>query len=143
LEADHQFSLIRWKLVAAIAGVAAFAVVGYFMTRIESDPEGQFIGWMTIVVFGTVGVLFIPGNILILLISRPTIRISPAGIEDRRLGVGCIPWEAIESAAIHSDRAFPRARVPSNYRQYLYLKLKDEEYWTSRMPLRCRIWHPR
>jgi len=57
-------------------------------------------------------------------------RIGPAGIEDRVLGVGLIPWADIEDV----DLAVTSAAGS------LVITLRNEDEWVRRMPLTSRAW---
>jgi hypothetical protein len=64
----------------------------------------------------------------------PTLIINESGIDDKRLGVGQIPWTAISSVS-----AF---KTPLSNKPLIEIWLSDENTYVSRMPRRHRMVAP-
>ena len=64
----------------------------------------------------------------------PTLIINESGIDDKRLGVGQIPWTAISSVSA--------CKAPLRNKSLIELWLSDESAYVSRMPRRMRMVAP-
>jgi hypothetical protein len=64
----------------------------------------------------------------------PTLIINESGIDDKRLGVGQIPWTAISAVLA--------CKAPLRNKSVIELWLSDESTYVSRMPRRMRMVAP-
>lgn len=76
--------------------------------------------WVAIVI----GVLATRFGLQLMFRKGPTLIINEFGIEDKRLGVGQIPWAAVSSVSSYKVRSSP----------FIELWLSDESAYLSRMP---------
>src|SRR5687767_9816731 len=85
------------KLLGLLALTCAMVGVSYFCTTL---PEllPQVVGWIGVGFFG-LGFIALP---IMFFRTGPQVLITDEGIEDRRLKIGVIRWEAIRSLSIGS-----------------------------------------
>jgi hypothetical protein len=95
------------------------ALTSYYAARTASGLT-QIAGWFGLVFFA-LGTVVIP---LRLLRRGPVVIIDDAGVLDRRLGVGLIPWQDISSVSISQIRN----------QRFISLWLRNEEHYLSRWP---------
>ncbi len=108
------FSLMLVWFIAMIFGISAPLIVV------------RVVAWLGIVIgVSSLRQIFRKG---------PTLIINESGIDDKRLGVGQIPWTAISSVS-----AF---KVPFRNKPLIELWLSDESTYVSRMPRRIRMVAP-
>ena len=112
------FSLLLLWLIAMIFGIS------------DSVIAVRVVAWLGIVL----GV--ITGWFGLQQMSRkgPTLIINESGIDDKRLGVGQIPWTAISSVSA--------CKAPLRSKSLIELWLSDESAYVSRMPRRMRMVAP-
>jgi hypothetical protein len=99
-----EFSTSKIKLAGLL--IVAFLLLGacYFFTTLPSI-KAQIAGWAGLAFFGF-GVLVIVWQ-LFKPNSGPTVTIDDQGIFDRRLKIGAVPWNTIQSVwvgAVHSQK---------------------------------------
>ncbi len=102
-------------LLAAIG----FVVGGVFLVARGSGADA-WVGWMSIAFFGAGIPLFARQ----LLDSKPRVILDDAGVFDRTLGVGAIPWSEIKGAYVKS--------VHGN--SFVCLVLTDPDRWVRKLP---------
>lgn len=107
------------KYIRHLVVVGVFAAIDVFMIMRGSSPGELYGGWFGLLCFGSSGLVFMRE----LRDSRPRIIINELGIEDRKLGVGLIPWSEITGAYIKS--------VKGN--DFICLLLRNPEMWTHKL----------
>ncbi len=115
------FKRSYWRIVPLLIGSLAFVTAGAFL--LVHSPD-KWIGWMSIILFGGCGLVFIWQ----LLDSRPRLIIDDRGVFDRTLGIGAIPWSEIADA-------YPRTIASSSF---VCLVLRQPERFLSLLPRRRR-----
>ncbi|MCG3201558.1 MAG: hypothetical protein NFCOHLIN_01428 [Gammaproteobacteria bacterium] len=90
-------SASRRKLVLPLTASAGCVALGVFLVASESGA-GHWVGWMCIVFFGTGILLFVRQ----LVDTQPRVVLDEAGVLDRTLGVGVIPWSDIGSSYVRT-----------------------------------------
>jgi hypothetical protein len=112
------FSLLLLWFIAMMFGIS------------DSVIAVRVVAWLGIIL----GV--IPGWFVLQQMSRkgPTLIINESGIDDKRLGVGQIPWTAISSVSA--------CKAPLRNKSLIELWLSDESAYVSRMPRRMRMVAP-
>ena len=110
------FPLMLVWFVAMIFGISALPIVV------------RVVAWLGIV-FGVPAAWF---GLRLMLRKGPTLTINESGIDDKRLGVGRIPWTAISSVSAYEVRNKP----------LIELWLSDETAFVSRMPRWQRMYAP-
>ena len=110
------FPLILMWFIAMIFGISA-------------PPIGlRVLAWLGI----AIGVLAAWLGIQQMIRKGPTLIINESGIDDKRLGVGQIPWTAISSISAYAVRNKP----------IIELWLSDESTYVSRLPRWQRMYAP-
>jgi len=97
----------------------AFTAAGVSLLQ-RGDPAARWIAIACILFFGA-GTLVLARQ---LLDRRPRLVFDDIGVTDRTLGVGRIPWEAIEDAQLASIRN----------NAFVCLTLRDEAHWVAKLP---------
>jgi hypothetical protein len=110
------FPLMLAWFIAMIFGISASPIV----VRVAA--------WFGIV-FGVAAAWF---GLQLMYRKGPTLTINESGIDDKRLGVGQIPWTAISSVSAYEVRNKP----------LIELWLSDESTYVSRMPRWQRMYAP-
>ncbi len=110
------FPLMLVWFIAMIFGISAPSIVM------------RVVAWLGIVF----GVLAAPFGLQLVFRKGPTLTINESGIDDKRLGVGQIPWTAISSVSAYVVRNKP----------LIELWLSDESSYVSRMPRWQRMCAP-
>lgn len=108
----------RLKYVLLLIASAGFVAAGAFLVAFESGASA-WVGWTCIVLFGAGIPLFARQ----LFDSRPRVVLDEAGVFDRTLGVGTIPWSDIESSYVKS--------IHGN--SFVCLILRNPERWVGRL----------
>lgn len=85
------------KYILLLIASAGFVAGGIFLVAFDRGT-GVWAGWMCIVFFGAGIPLFARQ----LFDSKPRVVLDEAGVFDRTLGVGIIPWSDIESCYVKS-----------------------------------------
>jgi len=106
------------KLLGLLALTCVMVGVSYFCTTL--GLLAQVVGWIGVGFFA-LGFIAIP---VMFFRTGPQVLITDEGIEDRRLKIGLIRWEAIRSLSIRS--------VEST--KFLCIELFDPETYLSRLP---------
>ncbi|HKY32491.1 MAG TPA: STM3941 family protein [Candidatus Polarisedimenticolia bacterium] len=109
----------KLKLLGLLALTCAMVGVCYFCTTLAGLLP-QVVGWIGVGFFG-LGFIVIP---VLFFRSGPQVLITHEGIDDRRLKIGTIPWEAVRSLSIRSVEAT----------KFLCVELFDPEAYLSRLP---------
>jgi hypothetical protein len=113
----------RRRYALLTLGSVAFVVMGIWIIM---KTGNWALGLVTILFFGT----GIAVGVWQLLDTRPRLQITDAGILDRTLGVGLIPWADITGAYINSV----------NREYFICLNLRDEQAYLSRLsPLKRKL----
>lgn len=112
------FSLILVWLVAMIFGIS------------EPPIVVRVVAWLGIVL----GVSTAWFGLQQMFRKGPTLIINESGIDDKRLGVGQIPWTAISSVSTYKTLLRTKPLIE--------LWLSDESTYVSRMPRRIRMVAP-
>jgi hypothetical protein len=107
------------KYVRHLVSVTVFLAIDVYMIAHTYTTGEQWIGWTGLVFFGSLIVVFSRE----LLDSRPRIIINEMGIEDRKLGVGLIPWSEITGAYVKSFKGA----------DFICLLLRNPEMWTHKL----------
>ena len=107
------------KLLGLLALTCVMVGVSYFCTTL-SGLLPQVVGWIGVGFFG-LGFIALP---IMFFRTGPQVLITDEGIEDRRLKIGVIRWEAIRSLSLRS--------VEST--KFLCVELFDPERYLSRLP---------
>jgi hypothetical protein len=81
------------------------------------------------IIFGVFAAWF---GLKLMLRKGPTLIINESGINDKRLGVGQIPWTAVSSVSAYEVRNKP----------FIELWLSDESTYVSRLPRWQRMYAP-
>jgi hypothetical protein len=110
------FPLVLVWFVAMVFGISASPIVV------------RVVAWLGIV-FGVPAAWF---GLQLMFRKGPTLTINESGIDDKRLGVGQIPWTAISSVSAYEVRNNP----------LIELWLSDESTYVSRMPRWQRMYAP-
>jgi hypothetical protein len=110
------FSLMLAWFIAMIFGISDLPIVV------------RVVAWLGIVI----GVSAAWVGLQQMFRKGPTLIINESGIDDKRLGVGQIPWTAISSVSAYEVRNKP----------LIELWLSDESTYVSRMPRRHRMFAP-
>ena len=108
----------RIKFAFLILVAAGFVILGVFIL-VKGKSTDAWIGWSSIAFFG----LGIPLFAKQLFDARPRVILDEAGVFDRTLGVGIIPWSEISGAylkVIHGNA-------------FICLVLKDSSRWTQNL----------
>ena len=108
----------RLKYVLLLCAALGFIAGGIFIIS-HGKPDETWIGWMSVIVFGS-GVPLFAWQ---LFDSRPRLVIDEQGILDRTLGVGVIPWSEITCAYVKS--------IQSN--DFICLEVRNPERWLARL----------
>lgn len=98
---DHlEFYNSKVKLVGLFGLTILMVGVSYFCTTLPGLVP-QVFGWLGVCFFG-LGLVIIPARFFR---SRPEVVIDRRGIEDRRLGIGLIPWEDVIGVSVRAIRS--------------------------------------
>ncbi|WP_116812342.1 STM3941 family protein [Steroidobacter cummioxidans] len=108
----------RLKYILLLIASAGFVAGGVFLVVFENGAR-DWVGWMSIVFFGAGIPLFARQ----LFDSKPRVVLDEAGVFDRTLGVGTIPWSDIESCYVKS--------IHGN--NFVCLVLRHPERWVSKL----------
>lgn len=116
----------RGRLVLLLLVALAFVFGGAVMVITGRDLETTLTGWASIVFFGGGGAVFVTQ----LIDARPRIVLNDAGVFDRSLRVGVVPWCEILGAEVRD--------VASN--RFIALRLRDPHAFTARLgPVHRRL----
>lgn len=118
------FRASRPKQLLLMLLALAMSGLGLWMTT-RDDIEAVAAGWVCMVFFGG-GVLLIVGRVLA---KEPPLVLSQAGIEDRRLGAGLVPWSEIADVGL----------VVVKSRTFLAIELVDEDSLLARLSFWPRL----
>lgn len=130
LRIDGSRSRYALLLAAALAFVVVAVLILLRGTRLAASLPGTsfetFVGWAGVAFFGACALVFARQ----LFDPRPRIVIDNAGVLDRTLGVGVIPWDEICDAQLRHIGGQP----------FISLELRDEEPWLARLrPMHRRL----
>ncbi|RSK31759.1 STM3941 family protein [Hymenobacter metallilatus] len=107
----------RWRYALLTLGGLVFVAMGVFMIV----TEGKWgLGLVSIAFFGMCAVV----GVWQFFDTRPRLQLSDAGILDRTLGVGLIPWTDIANAYVRGI----------NHEYFICLQLYNEEAYVRRLP---------
>ncbi len=107
------------KVLGLLGLTCVMVAASYFCTTL-ANVTPRLVGWVGIVFFGF-GFIAFP---VMFFRSGPQVVVSDAGIEDRRLKLGLIPWEDIRALSVGSV----------NSAKFLCIELVDREKYLSRLP---------
>ena len=107
------------KMALLFIGCAALVAVCYWCTGIPTI-KAQLAGWGGLVFFGA-GLIIIP--IQAVRQRGAVLTFSPTGVEDRRFGLGLVPWDEVVHVQVQSVRD----------QRFLCLYLRDEAPYLARM----------
>lgn len=114
----------RYALLLLLA--LCFVVGGAFILWHDTGLLARVVGWANLVFFGACAAIFLRQ----LFDRRPRLLIDDAGVTDRTLGIGTIPWNAIVDARLRRVGRQP----------FIGLTLRDEAAWLARLgPLKRRV----
>jgi hypothetical protein len=129
LRIDGSRSRYALLLAAALAFVVVAALILSPGTRPAASlgtPLETFVGWAGIAFFGACALVLARQ----LSDPRPRIVIDDAGVFDRTLGVGVIPWDEIGDAQLRYIGGHP----------FISLQLRNEEAWLVKLrPMHRRL----
>lgn len=114
----------KGPIAAGVAIMAGFLLVAFWMMGLEAWWP-RLIGFLSLVCFSPI---LIAGTIQCL-DPRPSLLISTHGIEDRRWGVGAIPWQAVAMVL--------ETRVGGH--RVLEVVPHDPDAWCARIPRWRRV----
>ncbi len=110
----------RWKYALFLVATLFCLGAGIFLLRIpKATGEERFIAWLAVFTFGFTTAV----NIWRFVDSRPRLRITAEGIDDRTLGLGIIPWPEITDAYVKSIKSH----------DFVCLVLRSPEKWIDRL----------
>jgi hypothetical protein len=109
----------RQKYLVLLIAAMGFVAGGIFMILHPRSPADRWIGWMSLIFFGS-GVPLFGKKISE---SGPRLIINDQGIFDRTLGIGTIPWSEITGAYIKS--------IKDN--DFICLELRNPEMWSNQL----------
>jgi hypothetical protein len=107
------------RLLGLLVLTAIMVALCYWCTTLAGLLP-RAVGWFGVVFFG-LGFIMIPVK---LVTSGPQVMINDEGIEARRLGVGLIPWQDIDSLSLASV----------NRTRFLNIWVTDPEKYISILP---------
>lgn len=123
---DREFYVVKpIKLYASkrkyslFLGISLIFVISGIFLMLQNDSEARVVGLLCTVFFGLCVAVFI----FQLFDAKPRIIIDDAGILDRTLGVGLIPWTEITNTYLGS--------ISGN--DFICLELKDEALWVNKL----------
>jgi hypothetical protein len=109
----------RGRLALLLLVALAFVFGGVFILLVGHDLRATLTGWSSIVFFGACAAVFV----VQLLDARPRVVIDDAGVFDRSLRVGVIPWREILGAEVRE----------AAQNRFIALRLRDPHKFTSRL----------
>lgn len=109
----------RMKLIGLLVLTCALVGASYFCTTLPGRTS-PIVGWIGVGFFG-LGFIAFP---LMFFRTGPQVVINDQGIDDRRLKVGVIRWDAIRSLSISSISSA----------KFLCVEVVDPEQYLSRLP---------
>lgn len=86
----------RAKFFGMLLTASVFATIGVFVVFDRTKPANAWVGALNVIVFGSAVVVFARQAFD----RRPRVVIDDAGVFDRTLRVGIIPWDQIDGAFI-------------------------------------------
>lgn len=124
----------RSRYALLLAAALAFVAVAALILARGARPEAALLGNSFETFVSGAGIAFFGVCALVLarqlFDSRPRIVIDDAGVFDRTLGVGVIPWDEIRGAQLRHIGGHP----------FVSLELRDEESWLARLrPMHRRL----
>lgn len=108
----------RLKYILLLIASAGFVASGIFLVAFDTGAS-NWVGWISIVFFGAGIPLFARQ----LFDSKPRVVLDEAGVFDRTLGVGTIPWSDIESSYVKS--------ISGN--SFVCLVLRNPQRWIGKL----------
>jgi hypothetical protein len=108
-----------WKSLAFLSICLIFGVLGIILLIQHETPKAVAYGILFTIIFVFGGIVFS----IQMLNRKPRITINDSGIEDRKLGVGKILWEDIESVELR--RVFATS--------FIVLKLANKEKYLEKL----------
>lgn len=120
-----RYHISKPKLYGLLAISVLFVATGIWMTVAGDGPVEKILGLMCAVFFGMSFFVF-PQR---LSMDDSVVTFGPEGIEDKRMGVGVIPWEEIVSVGT--------TQVKSS--KFLALYLRDPQMYQMQLPWNLRL----
>lgn len=114
-EFGYRRNVLLMRLLVS-AGLTAAAMLLWSLAGWSFSGFDAILGALATAYFGS----RVVGNIYELVVPRPVIRVSDAGLQDRRLGSALIPWSAITeikevTGAVGAGTLFLEVREPKRY----------------------------
>ena len=108
-------------------GVLMTTICGFCL--ILPALKAQIAGWAGLIFFGGATVAFL----IRMFQTGPVVVISDAGLEDKRWGIGPIPWQEIASIEIQSMSTRGRRH------EFIAIFLRDQKAYERKMSMPARI----
>ena len=115
----------RPKLFGILLAAVALLGTCYMCVFLHRGPLATVVGWFGLVFFG----LCFAKIVADIVRPGPRVVVNNIGIEDRRLGIGVVPWPEITAIEL---RWMGSAKS-------LCVEVVDSDRYVARMPLRARL----
>jgi hypothetical protein len=117
-----ELRLSPWRSAFLLVACVAFVAIGWLMAHDPSPDHARnrFWGWASVLFFG----FLFPFAVRELFRQGPRLIVSDAGIDDRALGLGLIPWSEIAGFELRE----------MNREKFLMLHMHDQDAWEARRP---------
>jgi len=116
---EIQIKKSKQNYIFPLIGAIGFVVAGLFIILTSNSSGDRWIGWISIIFFGSGIPLFIKE----MLESKPRMIINDQGIFDRTFGIGTIPWSEITGAFIKSIKG----------NDFICLELRNPKMWSNQL----------
>ncbi len=120
-----EFNASNIKYLGLILIGAGMAGAGYWLMTSDEDAFSRSMGGVCMVF----GIVCFFGLAKQLSLGGSTVTFSPEGLEDKRWGVGIIPWDQIESVRV--------LEIQST--KMLELRLRDPRMYLEQLPWHLRL----